>query len=126
MIWPLNLAVLYPLREWHRGQVIISGLLLSILTILAVWARRRSPYFFVGWLWFLGTMIPVIGLVQVGVQRMADRYTYIPFIGLFIVVAWGMADISSMLVPTAAVIVSGRAILLAGNNVKSITTVFRC
>jgi tetratricopeptide (TPR) repeat protein len=95
MVWPLNLAVLYPLREWHYGQVIISGLLLSILTILAFWARKRFPYFFVGWLWFLGTMIPVIGLVQVGVQRMADRYTYIPFIGLFIVVAWGMADISS-------------------------------
>lgn len=95
MIWPLNLAVLYPLQQWHPGKVIMTGLLLSILTILAVWARRRWPYFFVGWLWYLGTMVPVIGLVQVGVQRMADRYTYIPFIGLFIVVAWGMADISS-------------------------------
>ena len=95
MIWPLNLAALYPLREWHPGQVIIAGLLLLILTILAVWARKRWPYFFVGWLWYLGTMVPVIGLVQVGVQRMADRYTYIPFIGLFIVVAWGVGDISA-------------------------------
>jgi len=95
MIWPLNLAVLYPLREWHPGQVIMSGLLLSILIILAIWSRRRFPYFFVGWFWYLGTMIPVIGLVQVGVQRMADRYTYIPLIGLFIIVAWGMADISA-------------------------------
>jgi len=95
MIWPLNLAVFYPFREWHPGQVIMAGLFLLILTILAVWARKRWPSFFPGWLWYLGTMVPVIGLVQVGVQRMADRYTYIPFIGLFIVVVWGVGDISA-------------------------------
>jgi len=95
MIWPLNMAVLYPLRQWHPEQVIMSGFLLIVLTILAVWTRKKWPYFFVGWFWYLGTMIPVIGLVQVGVQQMADRYTYIPFIGLFIVVAWGVADISA-------------------------------
>jgi tetratricopeptide (TPR) repeat protein len=95
MIWPLNLAVLYPLREWYIGQVIISGFLLLALTILAVWTRKKWPYFFLGWFWYLGTMVPIIGLVQVGVQQMADRYTYIPFIGLFIIVAWGVTDISA-------------------------------
>ncbi len=94
MIWPLHLAVLYPLREWHLGQVLISGLLFLFLSILAIRAWRRFPYVTVGWLWYLGTLVPVIGLVQVGAQSMADRYTYIPLIGLFIIIAWGMADIS--------------------------------
>jgi Flp pilus assembly protein TadD len=97
MIWPLNLAVLYPLREWHPGQVIMSGLLLLFLSVLAVRAWRRFPYLTTGWLWYLGTMVPVIGLVQVGSQSMADRYTYIPLIGLFIIIAWGMSDISAKL-----------------------------
>ena len=94
MIWPLNLAVLYPLREWQLGQVMMSGLLLLVLSAFAVRAWRRFPYLTVGWLWYLGTLVPVIGLVQVGVQSMADRYTYIPLIGLFIIVAWGMRDIA--------------------------------
>ena len=97
MIWPLNLTVLYPLREWHPGQVIMSGLLLLFLSVLAVRVWRRFPYLTIGWLWYLGTMVPVIGLVQVGSQSMADRYTYIPLIGLFIIVAWGMSDISAKL-----------------------------
>jgi len=94
MIWPLHLAVLYPLREWHLLQVIISGLLLLVLSGLAVLYRRKFPYLITGWFLYLGTLVPVIGLVQVGIQRMADRYTYVPLIGLFIIVAWGMADIS--------------------------------
>ena len=94
MIWPLHLAVLYPLREWHLGQVLISGLLLLFLSILAIRVWRRFPYVTVGWFWFLGTLVPVIGLVQVGAQSIADRYTYIPLVGLFIIIAWGMADIS--------------------------------
>ena len=95
MIWPLNLAALYPLREWDSALVIISGLLILLIIVLAVCYRKKWPYLFVGWFWYLGTMIPVIGLVQVGVQRMADRYTYIPFIGLFIAVSWGVGDISA-------------------------------
>ena len=94
MIWPLHLAVLYPLREWNLGQVLISGLLLLLMSTLAVRTWHRHPYFFAGWLWYIGTLVPVIGLVQVGAQSMADRYTYIPLIGLFIIIAWGIADIS--------------------------------
>ena len=95
MIWPLHLAVLYPLREWYPLQVMMSGLLLLVLSGLAILYRRRFPYLITGWFLYLGTLVPVIGLVQVGIQRMADRYTYVPLIGLFIIVAWGMADISA-------------------------------
>jgi len=93
MIWPLNLAILYPLREFPIGKVLMSGFLIIGLSVLVVRLSQRFPYIFVGWFWYLGTLIPVIGLVQVGSQSMADRYTYIPLIGLFIIVAWGMSDI---------------------------------
>ncbi len=94
-VFPLHLAVLYP----HPGntipgwQVLGSALGLALLSWLIIRRARRYPYLLVGWLWFLGTLVPVIGLVQVGMQAMADRYTYIPLIGLFIMAAWGMADL---------------------------------
>jgi tetratricopeptide (TPR) repeat protein len=94
MFWPMRLAIYYP----HPGPNIsfalaaaAAGLLLA-LTALALWHARRRPYVTVGWLWYLGTLVPVIGLVQVGRQAHADRYTYIPYIGLFIVLAWGSYD----------------------------------
>ena len=94
MFWPGNLAILYP----HPGvipigQVIASGLLLILITVLAVRFVKSRPWFLFGWLWYLGTLVPVIGLVQVGVQAMADRYTYVPLIGLFIIIAWGLCDL---------------------------------
>jgi tetratricopeptide (TPR) repeat protein len=87
---PHNMAVLYEhpgVLPWWK----ITGALLILVSIsfLAIRAIKQRPYFAVGWFWFLGTLIPVIGLVQVGSQAMADRYTYIPFIGLFIIIAWG-------------------------------------
>ena len=93
-IWPSNLAVLYP----HPGmlpwwQVAGAGLLLVSISLLAIRAVRRHPYFAVGWLWYLGTLVPVIGLVQVGAQAMADRYTYVPLIGLFIMISWGVPEL---------------------------------
>lgn len=92
--WPSDLAVLYPhpgnsLRMW---QVASSLLLLLLITAATVAARHRRRYLLVGWLWFLGTLVPMIGLVQVGVQAMADRYTYLPFVGLFLMVCWLLAD----------------------------------
>ena len=94
MILPYNLALLYP----HPQTVPIwkaAGACVFLLSIsaLAIRAGSRRPYLLVGWLWYLGTLVPVIGLVQVGSQAMADRYTYVPLIGLFIMVAWGMADL---------------------------------
>ncbi len=91
MLWPLHLAVIYPIPSTLTiVQGVFSGLLLAGTTAVAVRSAKQHPYFLTGWLWYLITLIPVIGLVQVGRQSMADRYTYIPFIGLFIIIAWGM------------------------------------
>jgi tetratricopeptide (TPR) repeat protein len=94
MIWPGHLAVRYPLPEtipvWKS---VGAGFFLVILSAVFVWTRRRFPYFIVGWLWFLGTLVPVIGIVHMGGLAMADHYTYVPLIGLFIIIAWGMQDL---------------------------------
>jgi len=95
MIWPRNLAVFYPhpgtaVMMWQAALAILFLLGLSLLTIRLAKGR---PYLPVGWLWYLGTLVPVIGLVQVGDHAMADRYTYVPLIGLFIVMAWGFPDL---------------------------------
>jgi tetratricopeptide (TPR) repeat protein len=94
-VFPLHLSVLYP----HPGnaipwwKVLGSAFGLALLSWMIIRQALSYPYLLVGWLWFLGTLVPVIGLVQVGTQAMADRYTYIPLIGLFIMAAWGMADL---------------------------------
>ena len=94
MIWPANLAVLYPYSYRLPGwQIIGAGALLVLITFMAIRSFRQRPWFIVGWLWFIGTLVPVIGLVQVGLQAMADRYTYIPLIGVFITVAWGVPEL---------------------------------
>jgi len=94
MIWPSNLAVFYP---YPKGlilwQVIGSVLLLIAITLVVIWRAKKSPYLATGWLWYAGTLVPVIGIVQAGVQAMADRYTYISLIGLFIMVAWGLPEL---------------------------------
>ncbi len=95
MIWPARLAVFYPhqgdkLPAWHVLTAVLS---LMIITILVIRLTKKYRYLFVGWFWYLGTLIPVIGLVQVGNQAMADRYSYIPLIGLFIIVAWAANDL---------------------------------
>jgi len=97
-LWPIDLAVLYPLSpSFPLWQVISSLLVLLLVSAAAIWFGRRYPYLAVGWFWFLITLIPVIGLIQVGVQSMADRYTYIPLIGIFIITAWGVSDLTRSL-----------------------------
>ncbi|MGA2465782.1 MAG: tetratricopeptide repeat protein [Thermodesulfobacteriota bacterium] len=94
MIWPPPMAILYPYPDhFHLWGIAGASLFLVVVTLLVIRAVRSYPYLAVGWLWYLGTLVPVIGLVQVGMQAMADRYTYVPFIGLFIMVAWGVPDI---------------------------------
>jgi protein O-mannosyl-transferase len=91
-VWPARLAAWYPYPDsvaW--GQVALAALSVLILSAIAVLAWRRAPAVLVGWLWFLGTLVPVLGLVQVGNQAHADRYTYVPHIGLFAAFAWGLA-----------------------------------
>jgi tetratricopeptide (TPR) repeat protein len=89
--WPVNLAVFYP-YEFHLSlwKVTISGMILILITLAVLYYIRKLPFLFVGWFWYLGTLIPVIGLVQVGQQTMADRFTYLPSIGIAIMLAWGI------------------------------------
>jgi protein O-mannosyl-transferase len=94
-IWPRKLAVFYPhsvniLSEW---KIIGAGLLISVAILLSIRTVKKYPYIGVGLFMYLGTLVPVIGLLQVGDQAMADRYTYIPLIGIFIVMAWGVSDL---------------------------------
>ena len=94
MFYPAGLAVFYPMPKgpppaW--GVVAAVSLLLAI-SAAAFAARRKCPYLFCGWLWYLGTLIPVIGLVQVGAQSMANRYTYLTQVGLYMAIAWGAAE----------------------------------
>jgi tetratricopeptide (TPR) repeat protein len=93
IVWPMNLGVFYPFpTQIAPAAVAGAGLLLAALTVVAVRAQRTRPWVFMGWLWYLGTLVPVIGLVQVGTQALADRYMYVPLIGLTIAVAWSAAD----------------------------------
>ena len=96
-LWPTKLSIYYP----HPGnaiplwQVAICTIILLAMTVFVVRIIRRAPYLFVGWFWYLGTLVPVIGIVQVGEQAMADRYAYIPLLGIFIIFAWGLPDLLS-------------------------------
>jgi tetratricopeptide (TPR) repeat protein len=116
--WPGELAVLYPHPgSWAGGVVVASAVVVIALTAVAWWQRRRRPWIGVGWLWFVGTLVPVIGIVQVGQQAMADRYTYIPIIGVMVMVLWTVRELLHAR-PGAARIVGGAALMiLAGSGV---------
>jgi Flp pilus assembly protein TadD len=114
MLWPSKLAVFYPypntVPPW---QLIGASVLLTGITIVVIWWLRRYSYLMVGWLWFIGTMVPVIGLVQVGLwPAIADRWAYVPFIGLFIIVAWGGKEVVCRWQIKPIFIAFGAAILL--------------
>jgi tetratricopeptide (TPR) repeat protein len=123
--WPTGLTVFYP----HPGesialwQVLAAGALLVGVSVVAIAFRRRLPYLFVGWFWFVGTMVPMIGVVQVGLQQMSDRYTYFPCIGLYLAATWLVADWASdrptlkrCLAPAAATVL----VVLAGLSWKQV------
>ncbi|MGA2026167.1 MAG: tetratricopeptide repeat protein [Syntrophobacteraceae bacterium] len=93
-IWPSNLAVFYPYPGlWALWQVLGAVLFLGAVTFAVIRTVKRFPYLAMGWLWFAGTLVPVIGIMQVGSQAMADRYSYIPLIGLFVMAAWGIPEL---------------------------------
>ena len=125
MIWPMNLAVLYPHPGVRPLWQIIGALILivGISAAAVLWAKRR-PWFAVGWLWYLGVLLPVIGLVQVGLQAMADRYTYIPLIGIYIILAWGFHEMLYRRhygipeLAIAGILVLTLLMLVAGNQVR--------
>jgi protein O-mannosyl-transferase len=95
MFWPFGLALPYPYPDggFPIWQVAGASMLLALITFAAIRAFDNHPYLLVGWFWYVVTLIPVIGIVQAGGQALADRYTYIPLTGLFIIVAWGFADV---------------------------------
>ncbi len=94
--YPINLAVYYPHQGYAIGwaNLALAGLVLLAVTAAALAFVRRYPFLFVGWFWFLGTLVPMIGLVQIGSQQMADRYTYFPLIGLFLAAVWLLAELA--------------------------------
>jgi len=94
LFWPVNLAAIYPYNwEIPVWQVWAACFFIAGISGLAIKFYKSRPWFLVGWLWYLGTLVPVIGFMQVGTQAMADRYTYIPLIGIYIIVAWGFFDL---------------------------------
>ena len=94
MLWPFDLAVIYPFNyNMSLWVVFLCLVLIIVATVLTCIYFRRFPYLITGWFWYLGTLVPVIGIVQVGSQSMADRYAYVPLIGLFISLTWGAGDI---------------------------------
>jgi protein O-mannosyl-transferase len=111
--WPANLAPMYP----HPGTSVSMAaaafctIFLAVITALVIRFRQRR-YLFVGWFWFLGTLVPMIGLVQVGVQAMADRYAYIPLLGIFAIIAWGAEELLQSLRVSALVPVAGASVAL--------------
>ncbi len=96
LLYPANLAVYYPYsRSWPVIEVLAAGAALFAASALVIVLRRERPYLPVGWFWFVGTLIPVIGLVQIGGQSIADRYTYIPSLGFLICLVWGVFDVTA-------------------------------
>jgi tetratricopeptide (TPR) repeat protein len=89
-LWPADLAVFYPYRSWSPWAVLGACAVLALVSYAVFRRAKREPHFVVGWLWFLGTLVPMIGLVQTGAQSMADRYSYLSAIGLFIMLAWAV------------------------------------
>jgi len=120
-IWPTRLAVLYPHRTdlFPVWQVSAAALALLIATGIVVSLRRQRPYLMVGWLWFLGSMSPMIGLVQVGGHAMADRFAYIPYIGLFVVAVWTVAEWARARKISVAWVGVAGVVVLAGLSVAT-------
>jgi tetratricopeptide (TPR) repeat protein len=114
-LWPTRLSAFYPFNDLPPAWMVAAGAALIVGGLILAWTQLRArPFIAVGWLWYLGTLVPAIGFVQVGLQSMADRYTYIPSIGLLIVVVWAVADLLSRLPALKSVIpVATMGIILA-------------
>ena len=115
LFWPGDLAIVYSHpNHWPAAWALGAALMLVAWTVLCVRPWRQKPFLAVGWLWFLGTLVPTIGLIQVGAQSMADRYTYIPSIGFFIAAVWGAADLLARRPAAKPLIMSLTIAALAG------------
>jgi protein O-mannosyl-transferase len=99
MVWPSRLAIFYPYRdrEIFSWPVMLCAASVCLISSLVIWQSKKRPYLAVGWFWYLGTLVPVVGLVHVGDIAHADRYTYVPLLGVFIAIVWGAADVGAYL-----------------------------
>ena len=121
-VWPVNLGAYYPLRGWSASVIGLAGGLLAVLTIACFLGRRRYPFLLIGWLWFLVGLAPVSGVVQAGGQSVADRFVYLPLVGLLVAVVWGAIGLlegrsermSRLAAALVALIVIGAAVLARG------------
>jgi protein O-mannosyl-transferase len=115
IFWPVDLALIYPYpHRWPAILLLAAAVMLAAWSALFLWRARQNPYCFTGWFWFLGTLVPTIGLVQVGVQSMADRYLYLPSIGLFLAIAWGLYDFGQWRPQARKIIAPAALAALAG------------
>jgi Flp pilus assembly protein TadD len=119
--WPVNLALPYP-HPWHwpLQSVVAAGALVAVLCGLALWLGRKQPFVATGWFWFFGMLVPAIGLIQTGSQAMADRFTYLPHIGLFLVVVWGAWGIFNRWRLPAIIAGGATAIILAACALRTV------
>jgi Flp pilus assembly protein TadD len=124
LVWPVKMAIFYPYREDLPWWWIAGALVAMVAVSFFAWrARRDRAYLTTGWFWFAGTLVPVIGLIQVGRQGMADRYTYVPYVGLFIAIAWGGYWLLSQLRLPAYVAVAIAAAEVAGAAALTVSQV---
>ena len=116
LFWPTDLAVFYPHPGyWPLGKVLMAGVLILGISGLSLWWRRRAPFLLMGWLWYCGTLVPVIGLVQVGGHALADRYSYLPSLGLLILGVWGAYELTRRWQPAViGLSVGGAASIVLG------------
>ena len=125
MIWPTDLSVFYPINPEvvTIGNTLYSFIFLVTISLLCVWARRRHPYLLIGWLWYVITLLPVIGIVHFGPQAMADRYTYIPLIGPFIAISWGAFEFIKIYPTTRKTLAAVSIVVLLALSVATIVQI---
>jgi len=125
MFWPVDLALFYPFEPSAVTALKVAGAvsLLAVLTILIVTLGKRHPYLIFGWFWYLITLLPVIGFIRVGGQALADRYTYVPLIGLFIILAWGGAEIAGKWRKGVPAVAGAAVIVIAVLSVLTVTQI---
>jgi protein O-mannosyl-transferase len=113
MVWPFDLSFFYPLPTIYVLRTIYAALIIVSITILVILLIKKKPYLFVGWFWYLGMVVPVIGIVQVGGQALADRYTYMPLTGIFIMLVWLFSDVAERFRIVKTAVITGSICVLA-------------
>jgi tetratricopeptide (TPR) repeat protein len=117
ILWPSRMAIFYPFTPDRLDLWMMALLALIVLSVSAAALVRRYPYVFVGWFWFVGMLVPVIGFVQIGRQAMADRYVYLPMVGLLIIAAWGLPDILRAVKFRKELLAVASAVVILANGV---------